>query len=338
MQLPIHSSNVSLTMPGSRTRPQPLCGRIHVQSQKDCPQSPLEVSMDRRSCFLSLLALHSSVLVGAGEALPAKDGLGEIPAAEIDLALAPDQAQYDKYDNELRRAANMIQEGLNASTVEEEEHVWTKIIQEFSSSDAVWRDDIVGRAYGNRGNARSRQGKIQDALDDYNISIKTCPWSVDPVLNRGVLLENIGRFDDAKRDYTAVLKVDPRDPAAWNNLGNACAGAGEYEDAVKYYDKAVRLAPKFSFAAANKALSVYQTGADEEAMREMESLLRRYPDFSDIRAALAAALWASGKQAAAEEAFQRVDDIRYRDVTWLEFERRWPPRLVKEMSDLLQIK
>ena len=338
MQLNVHSSGVFLSTPGSRRRLQNLCGRALVQSQKDCSQSRLEVAMDRRGFFLALIALHSSVFVGAGGALTAKDGLGKIPPAEIDLALAPDQAQYDKYDDELRRAANMIQEGLNASTVEEEENVWTKIIEEFSNSNAVWRDDIVGRAYGNRGNARSRQGKIQDALNDYNVSIKTCPWSVDPVLNRGVLLENIGRFDDAKRDYTAVLKVAPLDPAAWNNLGNACAGAGEYEDAVKYYDKAVRLAPKFSFAAANKALSVYQTGADKEAMREMESLLRRYPDFSDIRAALAAALWASGKQAAAEEAFQRVDDIRYKDVKWLEFERRWPPRLVKEMNDLLQIK
>lgn len=39
---------------------------------------------------------------------------------------------------------------------------------------------------GNRGNARSRQGKLQEALGDYNESIRICPWSVDPVLNRSV--------------------------------------------------------------------------------------------------------------------------------------------------------
>lgn len=28
------------------------------------------------------------------------------------------------------------------------------------------------------------QGKLQEALEDYNMSIAICPWSVDPVLNR----------------------------------------------------------------------------------------------------------------------------------------------------------
>ena len=42
----------------------------------------------------------------------------------------------------------------------------------------------MGRAYGNRGNARSRQGKMDLALVDYNKAIAICPWSVDPVLNR----------------------------------------------------------------------------------------------------------------------------------------------------------
>ena len=42
----------------------------------------------------------------------------------------------------------------------------------------------VGRAYGNRGNARSRMGRLGEALADYNKSIQICPWSVDPVLNR----------------------------------------------------------------------------------------------------------------------------------------------------------
>jgi len=53
--------------------------------------------------------------------------------------------------------------------------------------DANWRADIIGRAYGNRGNARTRQGKMEAALVDYNKAIAICPWSVDPVLNRYAL-------------------------------------------------------------------------------------------------------------------------------------------------------
>lgn len=73
-------------------------------------------------------------------------------------------------------------------------HCRTKIIDEYSGVDANWVPDLVGRAWGNRGNARSRQGKFEAALNDYNTSISICPWSVDPVLNRGVVLEALDRY------------------------------------------------------------------------------------------------------------------------------------------------
>jgi tetratricopeptide (TPR) repeat protein len=76
-----------------------------------------------------------------------------------------------------------------------DEHVWcrSKIIDEYSNVDANWVPDLVGRAWGNRGNARSRQGKLEAALRDYTTAIEICPWSVDPLLNRGAVLEQLGR-------------------------------------------------------------------------------------------------------------------------------------------------
>lgn len=70
------------------------------------------------------------------------------------------------------------------NTAQEEERLWTELIDKYEGVDANWRADIVGRAYGNRGNARTRQGKMDAALADYNKAIAICPWSVDPVLNR----------------------------------------------------------------------------------------------------------------------------------------------------------
>lgn len=59
-----------------------------------------------------------------------------------------------------------------------------QIIENYSNVDAPWVPDVVGRAWGNRGNARSRQGFLEEALSDYNRAIEICPWSGDPVLNR----------------------------------------------------------------------------------------------------------------------------------------------------------
>jgi hypothetical protein len=65
--------------------------------------------------------------------------------AEIDPSLTPDATAYDATDERLRQAGRLIQQALNASTIEEEDRMWTQIIDEFSDVDAVWRDDVVGR-------------------------------------------------------------------------------------------------------------------------------------------------------------------------------------------------
>jgi len=94
--------------------------------------------------------------------------------------------------------------------VQEEERLWGVLIDKYEGVSAPWAADILGRAYGNRGeraararparqhccsqaatralcaagNARSRQGKWDAALADLTRAQEICPWSVDPVLNR----------------------------------------------------------------------------------------------------------------------------------------------------------
>ena len=263
-----------------------------------------------------------------------------VPEPHIQPSLAPDQSKYDPNDERLREAFNKLQAGLNAENVAAEEAIWTEIISKYERLDEPWVPDIVGRAYGNRGNARSRQGRMEQAISDYNKSIEICPWSVDPVLNRGVVLENLGLFNEAIRDYRAVLDVDPSDPSAWNNLGNATAGLGRYEEALSYYEKAAQNSPGFSFATANIALAKYQLGGKRrsEAIKSFRALLRRYPDFIEVRAAFSAALWADGKEEEAEDNYSRVDDGRYKDRVWLRNTRRWPPSLVDAIEALMDVR
>ena len=71
--------------------------------------------------------------------------------------------------------------------LQSEEELFTQLIDKYKDHDAKWVPDVVGRALGNRGNARSRQGRLDDAIADYNASIQMCPWSLDPVLNRSAI-------------------------------------------------------------------------------------------------------------------------------------------------------
>ncbi|KAJ9529249.1 hypothetical protein QJQ45_007942 [Haematococcus lacustris] len=319
--------------------PEAKCQKPRAAPEAFCRASPLQDTLDTSTALTSrrrMLLISAAAL--AMLPLPGQAAMTDVPAAEVQLDLAPDQAKYDPDDMELRAAAQLLQEGLAAPDVVREEAVWTQIIDTYGGLQRPWVPDVVGRAWGNRGNARSRQGKLAEALVDYNTSIALCPYSPDPVLNRGVVLEALGRFPEAVADYQAVLRATPADPAAWNNLGNASAGMGQWQEALAYYSKAVELAPGFSFASANRALALYQLGQAEQAIREMRNLLRRYSSFTDMRAALAAALWGAGLEGQAEIQWERVDDARYRDRDWLKSERRWPPSLVANLEAFLDLK
>jgi tetratricopeptide (TPR) repeat protein len=222
--------------------------------------------------------------------------------------------------------------------VEEEERLWTEVIDTYGKLDAEWVSDIVSRAWGNRGNARSRQGRMEEALGDFDHSIELAPYAADPVLNRGVVLESLGRYEEAASDYEAVLSAQPNDPAAWNNLGNVQAALRRWDEALVDYRRAVQLAPEFSFAAANYALALYQVGRENEAFKQFRSILRKYPEFPDVRAALAVSLYAQGLTAEAETNWLRMEDGRYRDRNWVRQTRRWPPRLVSELEAFLDLK
>ncbi|CAK9257993.1 unnamed protein product [Sphagnum jensenii] len=258
-------------------------------------------------------------------------------AAKIDLSKTPSH-HFDVDDQRLVQAATLFNKALSASTVEEEERLWTEVIDTYGKLDAEWVSDIVSRAWGNRGNARSRQGRMEEALGDFDHSIELAPYAADPVLNRGVVLESLGRYEEAASDYEAVLSAQPNDPAAWNNLGNVQAALRRWDEALVDYGRAVRLAPEFSFAAANYALALYQVGRENEAFKQFRSILRKYPEFPDVRAALAVSLYAQGLTAEAETNWLRMEDGRYRDRNWVRQTRRWPPRLVSELEAFLDLK
>lgn len=266
--------------------------------------------------------------------------VGSFYGAPFAFASPPTATEISSEADELRVASSMFASALDAPDVREEERLWTEILDRYgcNSTPTGWRADACARAVGNRGNARSRQGKLEAALQDFEQSINLAPESNDPRVNRGATLEALGRFDEAASDYLFVLERDPNDPVAHNNLGNARLAMGEYEQARASYHKASTLAPQFSFAANNEAIASFQLGDDTFAFRSWRSLLRKYPGFDDARAALAAALWATGEAAKAEDELARVDDMRYRDKAWREKYRRWPPRLESAMVAMLELR
>jgi hypothetical protein len=76
---------------------------------------------------------------------PDATAASDVPPARINLSLAPDQRSYDPADPQLRAAANLLQKALNADTVQQEEALWTELIDTYRDVKADWVPDIVGR-------------------------------------------------------------------------------------------------------------------------------------------------------------------------------------------------
>ncbi len=57
--------------------------------------------------------------------------------------LTPDQSKYDPQDKWLREALDLLQQGLNAADVQQEEAAWTRIIDRYGGDDAPWTADVV---------------------------------------------------------------------------------------------------------------------------------------------------------------------------------------------------
>lgn len=339
---PRHAARHACTRPSCAGRPGvQVSVAPRDEGRLDAAPPSSSAPPSRRATLAGLAAAAAGLLLSPSASAFQTSTLPVFPAV-VTPSTAPDPAAWDPADRRLRAAANALQSALNAETLAAEEAGWSAVIDEYSpllgDPDAPWAADIVARALGNRGNARARAGRMDDALADLNASIRLAPYSVDPLLNRGVVLEQSGRLEEAAADYRAVLAAAPADPSAWNNLGNTLGLLGSWSEAEQCFAKAASLAPSFSFAAANRAAVLFQLGRDGEAARELTRLLRRFPSFDDARAALAAVLWARGDRAEAEDQWLRVADPRYRDKAWLARDRHWPPRLVAAAAALLEIK
>ncbi|CAJ1336476.1 unnamed protein product [Effrenium voratum] len=263
-------------------------------------------------------------------------GLGLRRAARAESALSEEQKLQI-----LQEVQSMGDIAVTAPTVQEEEAAWTRMLDRFAGLP-----DIEVRVRCNRGNSLARQGKLQEALQDYNRAIELVPDAADPHLNRGAVYEALGRLEEALVDYDLVLRQDETDPAAWNNRGNALLGLRRFQEAKESFQQALDISgtQRFAFAGVNMALAQYELKEDDQAITNLRQLLARYAEaFPDARAAYAMILWDQGDRIEAESQWDRATgtDPRYKSAQWVQEFRRWPPRMMevfKRFADTTGVK
>jgi len=136
------------------------------------------------------------------------------------------------------------------------------------------------------------------------------PNRADFYFFRGYALENEGRIDEAMRQYEQALALDPQHARAHNNLGKNLADLGRSQEAVHHFQQAVAASPADWLARRNLGVALVALGRPEEAVALFRQALALCPDEVALLDDLGAALMLTGQPDEAWSRFERALQLR----------------------------
>ena len=125
-------------------------------------------------------------------------------------------------------------------------------------------------AYNHRGNAKNSRGEHKDAITDYNEAIRLKPDLAIAYINRGVAKRSRGEHKDAITDYNEAIRLKPDLAIAYINRGVAKRGLDYYEKAINDYNEAIILKPDFALAYYNRGLAYRALNRRDKARRDFK--------------------------------------------------------------------
>jgi tetratricopeptide (TPR) repeat protein len=179
----------------------------------------------------------------------------------------------------------------------------------WKESVRLWENAVEGSPHKARphyelGVAYFTLGRIDEAINEYQIALKLDPDYFSAHNNLGLAYFNQGRIDEAINEYQIVLKLDPEYFGALNNLGNAYAVQGRLAEAIKEYQTALKINPDFDEGYYNLGFAYESQGRTDEAIKEYQTALKLNPDYVDAHNNLGNIYAAQGRIAEAIEEYQ----------------------------------
>jgi tetratricopeptide (TPR) repeat protein len=156
------------------------------------------------------------------------------------------------------------------------------------------------------GKALLEQGKLDEAIGQFEEVVQVEPDYADGHINLGAALEKKGQSDEAIRQYEAALRLRPDSAAAHKSLGAALDKKGQSEEAIRHYQEAVRLKPDSADAHINLGAALDDAGRTDEAIRHYLAALRLRPDYAQAHNNLGIALGRKGRTAEGIRQFQEA--------------------------------
>ena len=133
-------------------------------------------------------------------------------------------------------------------------------------------------AHKSLGDAFLHQGRLDDAIAQYQDCIGLNPNFASVYGNFGTALLAKGQLDEAARQFQQAVRLNPRNAEAYYNLGTAFLKQGRLDDAIRQFQLAIQLKsdePDYHY---NLATALRKHGLTDEAIFQYQEVLRLNSD------------------------------------------------------------
>jgi protein O-mannosyl-transferase len=153
------------------------------------------------------------------------------------------------------------------------------------------------KAHTNLGTALVQRGRIEEGISHFRRAIEIAPFDIEARNNLGNTLAQEGRLDEALAEFQKAVEVEPRDAGVWYNFGSAQVLKGSLDEAIADFQKALSLNPDYFEAHYNLGAILLQKGRPDEAVAQFQEAVRLNPDYGPAQDSLAKAQARAQKQA-----------------------------------------
>jgi tetratricopeptide (TPR) repeat protein len=154
----------------------------------------------------------------------------------------------------------------------------------YDNLETLWRDTLAKNpaawmAHNNLGALLAHQGKLTEAIEQYEQALQIKPDFIEAYNNLGNTLADQGKVPEATQSYKRALELNPSYAEAYYNLGNVLAHQGKLSEAIQHYELAVQLKPDYAEACYNMGVALQDEGKVAEAGQQFEHAIQLNSDY-----------------------------------------------------------
>ena len=138
--------------------------------------------------------------------------------------------------------------------------LWNYVIAKTPEPPAV--------AYYNRALAFQKEGRLDEAIADFNRVITLSPFDAKAHYERGRIYDDKGELAKSAADYDKALELLPTYLDALTSRGVLFGKAGAYADAIEQFSRAISIDPQNAESYNNRGLSFFLIGQMERARED----------------------------------------------------------------------